>query len=140
MYQVKKTKGCYEVRASFVTGDLWQVSVTFPGNGDRVTETVNMTGEEMRKALLDVTHIGRIYFHKWNSLHAMKHTNINKEFFRSAAQRAISDGLLGRASDIVNLVAWYGTTDAERIYERWASYLTLLFFDGDIPVEVLNPE
>lgn len=47
----------------------------------------------------------------------MEHIKYTIEQYRVFAQQAIIDEKLAKASNIVNIMAWYGTEDAERVYQ-----------------------
>lgn len=46
-----------------------------------------------------------------------EHTKYTPEQYRTFAQQAIIDQQLAKASNIVNIISWYGTEQAENVYQ-----------------------
>ena len=44
--------------------------------------------------------------------------NVERNSFRNYAQTALSKGKYSLCSDYINILAWYGTDEAEKIYNR----------------------
>ena len=138
MYQILKHRGCYSAKCQLLESGKWQVTIYFPtrkeywGNGyncgNGVGEYVQETdGATMRQICLNITeHARRAKDTLENK--TMHHMTFSVDRLRGLAQKAISNRDLGFASDVVNLMAWYGSETAESIYLRQKPMLVMYRF------------
>lgn len=135
MYQITKHCGCYTVVATLVDSELptihtdppcWKVDVLFPWMGERRHNIQMMTGKQMRHHIQNVVSVGRVCLELAILEEPVtQHTRYTKEVLRRVIQRALSDFKVGTASDLVNVLAWYGTPEAERSYNHVSDYIRL---------------
>ena len=135
MYQITKHCGCYTVVATLVDSELpnihsdppcWKVDVQFPWKGERRHNIQMMKGRQMRYHIQNVVSVGRVCL----QLAILEEplpppTRYTMEELSRVRQRALSDFKVGTAGDLVNMLAWYGTPEAERIYNHVSDYIRL---------------